>query len=249
MRRLLREIRNCPSPLLFLDYDGTLAPIRSDPAKVRIPPSRKDILMKLARRFPAAIVSGRSLKDLRAQVGLPGIAYAGNHGLEVRRGQTLWIHPEAKKAMPVLKKTLREAERRLKHIPGVCVDDKGLSASVHFRRAHVGDIPEIRRILRSLVPAAPGRLMMTRGKKVFEIRPAVDWDKGQSVLCLSNLIDPAGEATPVYIGDDRTDEDAFRALVGRGLTVHVGKSRRTAARYRLLDVDAVWRFLRALLLI
>jgi len=249
MRPLLREARDQLSLLLFLDYDGTLVSIQTDPEKVRMPPLRRRTLSKLARHFPTAVVSGRSLKDIQSQLGLPGIAYAGNHGLEVRQGRTLWLHPEAKKTVPALKKTLREAECRLKHIPGVRVDDKGLSASVHFRRARTDDVPEIRRILRELVPPSPGRLMLTRGKKVFEIRPALDWDKGQAVLCLLKRLDPGDAATPVYIGDDRTDEDAFRALSGRGITVRIGDNRPTAARYRLPDVDAVWRFLRALLLI
>ena len=95
----------------------------------------------------------------------------------------------------------------------------------------------------------PGRLKLTEGKKVFEIRPAVAWDKGKAVLCLMDRLDPQGRATPVYLGDDRTDEDAFRALAGRGLTVCIGGRRPTAAQYRLPDVAAVWRFLQALYLL
>ena len=249
MRELLRAARKQEALLLFLDFDGTLVPLQSDPENVWIPPGRRAILARLARRIPTAVVSGRSLKDIRARIDLREIAWAGNHGLEVRRGQTLWIHPEAKKTVPVLKKTLREAERRLKHIPGVRIEDKGLSASVHFRGARAGSVPEIRRILREVVPTGPGRFKLGRGKKVFEIRPAGEWNKGRAVLCLMKRLDPGGGATPVYIGDDRTDEDAFRALSGRALTVFVGPSRPTAALYRLPDVNAVWRFLRALLLI
>jgi len=249
MKELVRAARKQAALLLFLDFDGTLVPFRLDPEKVRLSPGREEVLAGLARRFPTAIVSGRSLADIRSRVDLPRIAWAGNHGLEIRQGRTRWLHPEAKKTVPVLNIILREAERRLKHIPGIRVDDKGLSASVHFRGVRPDRIPEIRRILREIIPTGPARLKLTRGKKVFEIRPAISWDKGQAVLCLLKRLDPQGRAMPVYLGDDRTDEDAFRVLSGRGLTVYVGEQRPTSARYRLSDVASVWRFLRALLLL
>jgi trehalose-phosphatase len=249
MKRLLRAARESAPLLLFLDFDGTLVRFQSDPEKVHIPPSREKILADLARRMPTAVVSGRSLGDIRARIALPNLAWAGNHGLEVRQGRTLWLHPGAKRAVPALKKALREAGRRLRPIPGVWLDDKGLSASIHFRLARSGSAPRILRILREIIPAESDRLKLSRGKKVFEIRPAVDWDKGKAVLRLRDKFDPGRTATPVYIGDDRTDEDAFRALAGIGLTVRVGGGRRTAARYTLPDVASVWRFLRGLLLL
>ncbi|MBN1937973.1 MAG: trehalose-phosphatase [Candidatus Aminicenantes bacterium] len=249
MNSLLRAARDSGPLLLFLDFDGTLVPLQTDPERVRLSPSRANILAELARRYPTAVVSGRSLQDIRSKADLPGLAWAGNHGLEVRQGRTLWIHPGAKKAVPALKRAVRDAEIRLNSIPGVRVDDKGLSASVHFRLARPGCALEILRVLQEIVPADHGRLRLTRGKKVFEIRPAVDWDKGKAVLCLMDRLDPKGRSTPLFLGDDRTDEDAFRALAGRGLTVRVGGDRGTAARYRLPDVAAVWRFLQALLLL
>jgi trehalose-phosphatase len=249
MRTLLRAAEKRRPLILFLDFDGTLVPLQADPESVRIPSDRRMILAALARRMPTAIISGRSLRDVQSRIAIKDVAWAGNHGLEVRQGRSLWLHPEAKRIVPILRKTLREAERRLKAVPGVRIEDKGLSASVHFRGAPVGAVSEIRRILRGLVPPGSDRLKITRGKKVFEIRPAVAWDKGRAALCLMKRLDPKGEATPVYLGDDRTDEDAFRALAGRGLAVLVGTARPTSAEYRLPDIDAVWRFLQALLLI
>lgn len=249
MRALLEAARRTSPLILFLDFDGTLVPIQTDPETVRITAARKRLLAKLARRFPTAVVTGRSLRDIQSRTNLPGIAWAGNHGLEVLQGRVLWRHPGAEQTVPILQEVLRTTERRLNHIPGLRFDDKGLSASVHYRRAGAGRAPEILRILRDVVPTGPGRLKVTRGKMVFEIRPAVRWDKGKAVRCLQARLDPQRRATPVYLGDDRTDEDAFRALAGRGLTVCIGDRRPTAARYRLPDVAAVWRFLGSLLLL
>lgn len=249
MKRLLRAAGERTPLILFLDFDGTLVPLQADPESVRMPPDRRAILTRLARRMPTAIISGRSLEDVQSRITLENIAWAGNHGLEVRRGKTLWIHPEAKKTIPNLKEALYRAGRRLKAVPGIRIEDKGLSASVHFRQAPAGSVQEIRRVLREIVPSRSGRLKITQGKKVFEIRPAVAWDKGRAALWLLERLDPEGKATPLYLGDDRTDEDAFRALAGRGLTVLVGPPRPTAAGYRLAGVDAVWRFLQALLLL
>ncbi len=249
MKRLVRAAGESAPLLLFLDFDGTLVRLQSDPEKVRITRAGKRCwpgspVVFRRPSFPAGLS-----KTFGSRVNLPGLAWAGNHGLEVRQGRTVWLHPEAKRTIPVLKKILREAKRRLKHIPGVWIDDKGLSASVHFRRAQTARAPEIQGILREIVPTGSGRLKLTEGKKVYEIRPAVAWDKGKAVLCLMDRLDPQGRATPVYLGDDRTDEDAFRALAGRGLTVCIGGRRPTAAQYRLPDVAAVWRFLQALYLL
>jgi trehalose 6-phosphate phosphatase len=145
-----------------------------------------------------AVISGRSLPDVSALVGLPRIAYAGNHGLEIRIGRTHWVHPEAEKTAPLLGRIVKEAEFRLKSIPGTQVENKRLTASVHFRRARSGDEPEIRRILHNLVPSSPGPLKMTEGKKVIEIRPAVNWDKGRAVLFLAAWMDPKTKAVPLY---------------------------------------------------
>jgi trehalose 6-phosphate phosphatase len=249
MRALLRAVREHPALALFLDFDGTLVPIQSDPETVRLTPAQKKILGRIGRKFPTAVVSGRSLEDLRDRVDLPKIAYAGNHGLEIRHGRTLWSHPEAKKTVPVIKQALRETDWRLRGVPGILLDDKGLSASVHFRGARTVDVRKIVRTLREIAPTGPGRLKLTPGKKVMEIRPAVDWDKGRAVLCLLNRLDPGKKTTPLYLGDDRTDEDAFRALSGTGLTVRVGGPHPTAARFRIRNVAEVWRFLESLLLL
>jgi len=249
VKSLARDILDFPSLLLFFDYDGTLVPLQPKPGMSRLHPHRRTILAEIARRHRTAVVSGRSLSDVRSLVGLPRIAFAGNHGLEIQIGRTHWVHPEAEETALLLSQIIKEADFRLKSIPGIHVENKRLTASVHFRQAKLGDEPEIRRILRRLVPSGDGPVRLTEGAKVIEIRPAVDWDKGHAVLFMAALMDPKAKALPLYFGDDRTDEDAFQALAGRGITVFIGRKKRTDARYRLPDVGAVWSFIRTLLLL
>lgn len=229
--------------LLLLDYDGTLTPIKDHPKLARLSPARKLFLRRLARRpgIKMALISGRELADLKKQAGLPGLIYAGNHGFEIEAGGRRWVHPAAKKfvrQLPALKARLERELRR----PGVFIEDKGLSLSVHYRRLPAGQLPAFKKLFARAVRPWRGLANVTRGKKVFELRPPVAWDKGKAVQWLiKNLKLKAYH--PVYIGDDRTDEDAFRALRGRGLTYRVGRPAATAAHFHLKNVAAVYRLL------
>jgi trehalose 6-phosphate phosphatase len=129
---------------------------------------------------------------------------------------------------------------------GVLIENKGLTASVHYRRASPRHRGLLRAIVAEEVLRSRGALVLTQGKMVLEIRPNIPWDKGRGVLKLMSLAGCPRSCFPIYIGDDRTDEDAFRALAGRGLTIHVGRLRRTQARSRLQSVAEVWPFLAAL---
>jgi trehalose 6-phosphate phosphatase len=232
--------------LLLLDYDGTLTPLKKHPKLARLSPARRAFLRRLAGRpgIKLAIISGRQLSDLRSMVGLPRLIYAGNHGLEIRAGEKHWEHPAAKKFSPLLKKIMSALERALPQ-RGILIEDKGLTLSVHYRRLPAGSFPAFKNdFLRALQPWRR-RIKVTHGKKVFEVRPPVAWNKGRAVEWIIREL-KLGGYLPVYLGDDLTDEDAFRALRRRGLTVLVGKSRRTAAACRLDNVAAVYKFLRDL---
>lgn len=240
--------------VLLLDFDGTLAPIVSHPDMAAMPPSTRAALDRLMARpgVTVAIVSGRGLGDVRGRAGVPGIAYAGNHGMEIEGPGLRRTHPEAVAARPALEAVAAEVGPALAQIPGAFLEDKGLTLSIHFRLAN----PEREDDVRALVADAAARrddVKVTEGKKVLEVRPRVEWDKGKAVLFLLEQVRPPQDAPVLYLGDDRTDEDAFRALAGwsdsaEGVLVAEQPPQETAARSRLRDPEEVGKLFEALAL-
>jgi trehalose-phosphatase len=236
--------------LVLSDFDGTLAPIAPDPAAVRLAPAMRRLLATLAAssRARLAIISGRALADVRERVGVPGAVYAGCHGLEVEGVGVAWRHSEAERAREVLAALADTLARRLAVRPGVLVEPKGLAVALHYRNAGRGAAAVVTRAARAVVRGRPG-LRLLRGKKVLEILPRVHWDKGECALWLRDRLagHGPGPVAVLYVGDDRTDEHAFRALAGKALTVAVGTGRRrTAAARRVAGVADVERLLAAL---
>jgi len=213
-----------------LDFDGTLAPIVARPEDAALLPAAGDALRRLVERSDTdvAIVSGRGLEDVRSRVGLEGVYYAGNHGLEIHGPGLDRVHPEAESARAELGRCAEALEGALAGEPGVQVEDKGLTLSVHYRRAEREGAGE--RVRQAVASSCGGGLRVTEGKKVVEIRPDVDWDKGRATTFLLETIE-GDEVPALFIGDDTTDEDAFRALSGRGEGVLVSESepKQTAA--------------------
>lgn len=239
---------------VFLDFDGTLAAIRRRPSAASLSKAARKTLKKIAgeKRISVAIISGRGLSDITKRVGVKGLVYAGNHGLEIRGKGIKYTAPGARKARKAIAAIGRKAAKAYAGIKGVIVEDKNLSLSIHYRMAGSSKAPLIERTIREF--AGPflrsGSIRLTRGKKTWEVRPAVDWNKGKAVLFLlgRSAKRSGGESFPIYIGDDRTDEDAFRALRRRGLTVFVGKVReKTSAEYYLRSTGEVISFLRKVL--
>jgi trehalose 6-phosphate phosphatase len=217
---------------LFLDYDGTLSPIAPRPELAVLPEQTRDVLRRLAERFPVVIVSGRGREDVASLVGLDGLAYAGSHGFDIA-GPSLRL--EVGEGIPEkIERASERLRRDLGGIPGVLVEPKRFAVSVHFRLADERDVPRIERAVNEAIAATPG-LRKAHGKKLFEIRPDLDWDKGRAVLWLLDALDlDQPEILPFYIGDDLTDEDAFRAVADRGIGILVAEEpRETAARYGL----------------
>jgi trehalose-phosphatase len=246
MREILEHVPRGVPLAVLLDYDGTLVAIRPRPDLARLTPERRDELRGLGRRALVAVVSGRPLAEIRRMVGLPRLVYLGNHGLEIRAHGRTWVHPEAARRAELIAKTVEAVRAGTKGLAGVIVEDKGLTATVHFRLAARRHLALIRAVVTDEVGRSRGGLIVCRGKKVLEIRPHVPWDKGQGVLEVLRRAGGRRPPFPVYIGDDRTDEDAFRSLRAKGLTIRVGRGGRTLARWRLSGVDAVWAFLAAL---
>jgi trehalose 6-phosphate phosphatase len=228
---------------LFLDFDGTLAPIVEDPGIASMPPETRELLVNLAgrRSFSLAIISGRSLSDLQTRVGLKGLTYGGNLGLAIRGPGLSFVEPTAAERMGVLQQLSQDLEMRLHHVLGAEVENKGLTASVHFRKAPEDSLQEIRQIVGSAVTSTGDLFYVTQGLQVLEIRPQVNWNKGTAARWIVGASERP-DALPVYLGDDATDEDAFSALPA-GITVRVGRTAETSAQYHLEYQEAVPEFL------
>ncbi|MFB6179035.1 MAG: trehalose-phosphatase [Halorientalis sp.] len=228
--------------LLCLDFDGTLAPIADDPSEPTITPANERAIryLSLHPRATVAIISGRALSDVRARVGVPNVVYAGNHGLELYDGNRVSTHPDALRSLPAMQRACELLRWQLAPISGVRIENKRLSLTVHYRQAPRAVVPVIetavRRLMETPEPTTRAPFRLVSGKQSFELRPAVDWDKGDAVTQLEHGV-PDGWTT-IYIGDDTTDEDAFRALDAHDFDVFVGPAE-TTARYRIPEQSAV----------
>lgn len=235
----------------FLDLDGTLAPLAPVPHRARVPVAVREILQDL-HSFPRCqvwVVTGRPAAEALRLVGIPEIGYAGVHGLEVR-----WPGPEGNTRYPVnldaflpaVAAARQALYRELASVPGCLVEDKGISVAVHYRGVNPPRRPEVLRAVRRV--ARGNRLLRLQpGHDVMELRPNVAWDKGRAVMWLLESTQGGNwwkRALPIYVGDDRTDEDAFTELAVRGVTIKVGRGP-TAARYRLGGPEDVALFLKA----
>ena len=239
------------SLLLLTDYDGSLTPIVDEPADARLSREARDDLRALARspRVRVAVVSGRALADLRGRVSVKGVIYAGCHGLEIEGRGLSFRHPDAEKRRVALAGVARVLGERTAAIPGMIVEAKGLAVAVHFRQVAREDLPLATFEVEQAVAQAGADLRIFRGHEVLEVLPAVDWNKGRCALWIWSRIGPSlpRPAMMLYMGDDSTDELAFRALAGKAVTVRVGRpGEPTSAGYRFAQVHQVLRLLSAL---
>jgi trehalose-phosphatase len=231
---------------IFLDYDGTLTPIVSQPDQAVLTESTRAILRTLASKVPVAILSGRDLADVRKRVAVDTIVYAGSHGFDIAGPRGL-RKQEATNFLPALDAAEKELREKLAGIVGALLERKRFSIAAHYRKVNESDFPNLEQAV-SEVAARHPTLRTMEGKKVYELLPDIDWDKGKAVLwLLESLGSEHAKARPIYIGDDRTDEDAFRALEQRGVGILVSEQPwPTSARYMLRHPGEVENFLRAL---
>jgi trehalose-phosphatase len=239
---------------LFLDYDGTLTPIVETPDKAVIPRKTMEILRGLSKNphCRVAIISGRALKDIKNKIGLEGIIYTGNHGLEIEGPKIKFKALVSMRYMAILKKIKTILKKKLSKIKGAIIEDKGLTLSVHYRLVDIKNAWLVKTIFHETLAyyIVSNKVKIRHGKKVLEMRPPLEWDKGKIVLwLLARLKFILGKepCAPIYIGDDATDEDAFRALKNTGLTVFVGDSKSSHAKYYLRNTQEVTEFLEQIL--
>jgi len=242
-------------PAVFLDYDGTLTPIRGRPQDAVISDKMRESVRRLAERVPVVVVSGRDRRVVQELMGLDNLIVAGSHGFDIWSPAGGSIQREEGASFKGL---LREVEAKLRaelaNIPGALLEPKKRSVAAHFRLVPQEQRPRVKEIVDAILSEHPEELKVTPGKMVFEIQPRLDWDKGKAVLYLLKALDlDRDDVVPVYLGDDITDEDAFRALAGRGIGIFVGSAddpetvgRTTAADYVLNTIGEAEEFLNRL---
>lgn len=245
------RIRAADHVLIASDFDGTLSPIVPHPEDAYILPECSDALTQLAElpRFDVAIVSGRALEDVQERAGIPSLICCGNHGMEIVVPGMAIEDDAAEQARLIMADLRQTLEPAVSQISGAFVEDKSISLSVHSRMTPEELEPKVQEIVRDMTATAvaEGKIIVVQGKKVLDIRPAAARDKGAALrFVMDTLQGTTGtQLLPIYIGDDTTDEDAFREVNrSGGISVLVGEpERHTAAAYRLDSPADVAAFL------
>lgn len=230
--------------LVCLDYDGTLTPMAATPELAVLAPQTREVLAALSQRRAVAVISGRDLDDVRGLVGLDQLYYAGSHGLRIAGPGGALLHQVGARFVPRLRHAARQLQRRLAELSGVWLEPKDLSVAAHFRQAPQHQ----QQVHRAMQRAASEheQLTVAAGRKVYELRPTLDWHKGRAVQWLLSHLD---HDMALFVGDDATDEDALEAVQRSGVGIAVAdRERQTAATYTLASTDQVRRFLEALVL-
>jgi len=249
-RALIAAVRRATAVLLYLDFDGTLVPIRSDPSRCQLSPALAVTLRQLGAGLQhppidLAVISGRSLEDLRQRLGAAAddLSLAGNHGLEIACHGQLWCEPRARALIPALNAVAERLQEALQGWPGAWLEHKGLSLSLHTRGLAAAQRQPLALHLMPLLEQihAEGQFVLRRGRLVLEIRPAIPHTKATAVQWLEAearrrglwLAGSGEEPLRLYFGDDDTDEDVFRLWPGV-VGVRVGPADLdSAATYRL----------------
>jgi len=232
---------------VFLDYDGTLTPIVERPEDAVLADDMQEVIKELSDRCTVAIVSGRDRVDVQERVGLDNLYYAGSHGFDIKGPDGFEkIHDKGKEFIPILDSVEKELEKLLEPIDGSQVERKKFSVAIHYRRVDDKDVEKVKEAVDKVLTKYDS-LKKGGGKKVIEIQPAVDWHKGKAVQWLLQALEFKSEALPMYIGDDLTDENAFREIKKYGVGILVAdEEKKTEAHYVLSDTDAVRAFLKRL---
>jgi trehalose 6-phosphate phosphatase len=242
-------------PAVFLDYDGVLTPIVDRPEDAVMSEGMRDAVQALAQRCSVCVVSGRDRPVVQQMMGVGNLVVAGSHGFDIWSPQEGTIaHAAATGFEDLISEVTDRLRVEVESIPGAVVEPKRASAAVHYRLADREHRAKVGAVVDELLEEYSGRLKVTPGKMVYELQPKIDWHKGKAVLHLLQTLDlDADDVAPLYLGDDITDEDAFRALAGRGIGIIVGHpddpevaNRPTVADFVLESTVEVEQFLNTL---
>ncbi|MBV8539048.1 MAG: trehalose-phosphatase [Pseudonocardiales bacterium] len=239
-------------PAVFLDYDGVLTPIVDRPQDAVMSESMREAVQALARRCPVCVVSGRDRPVVQRLMGVDDLVVAGSHGFDIwspREGTI--AHAAATGFEDLISEVTDRLRAEVESVQGAVVEPKLASVAVHYRLVDREHHAMVAAVVADLLDEYSGRLKVTPGKMVYELQPKIDWNKGKAVLRLLETLGlDTDDVVPLYLGDDITDEDAFRALTGRGVGIIVGHpddpevaNRPTAADFALASTVEVERFL------
>lgn len=243
--RLKQRIHLARKKLLFLDFDGTLVSIKKTPDSVFLTQKATKILYRLinAEDYVVCIISGRSIRDLKKYFDRKRVVYIGNHGFEFK-GSGISVPAAAKRAKKLRALIWLMAENLKEdfdHMPGIYIEYKIYTLSVHYRNLSKKYLPSFRKKLDNFKNKyAHLPLVWKTGKKVWSVHPKIEWDKGAAALYLCRHYP---SAFPIAIGDDVTDEDMFKSLRHRGITIRAGFLRKSSAEYYLKSQTEVIKFL------
>jgi trehalose-phosphatase len=239
-RQVRARLRRAKRLLLLLDFDGTLVGFRRNPRDVKLQEGVRSLLTRLARRRDVSVgfISGRRRTDLVRRVNVAGARYWGLHGWE--NNIRCRLNGSSRRTILSLRRALGSA---ILQLPGVWLDDKQATLTLHYRGAPPAAARKARAITRKVLTLQAPQFRILRGKKIWELLPPEIGGKGAVVAHLVNG-SPAGTVA-IYVGDDTTDESAFAALT-QGLTIRVGRPNRTHARFRLRNPEEVRKFLERL---
>lgn len=248
----LKKVLSDKFIFLFLDYDGTLTPLVDNPKDAHLSSEIRELLRRLkdTPRCKIVIASGRKLEDLKKLVGLEGVLYIGNHGLEIEGTKINFKSPLSLHYLETLQRIKKDlASKIISAIKGAFIEDKGLALTLHYRLVDKEDIPRLKDLFHQAMVTylEKDKIRLKDAKMAFEIRPPVAWDKGKVALWLLArqhfILQEKINVLPLYIGDDVTDEDAFKALKNKGITVRVDGDAGSCAKYFVKDTSEVFRIL------
>jgi trehalose 6-phosphate phosphatase len=239
-------------PAVFLDYDGTLTPVVDRPEDAVISESMRAAVRGLAQRCPVCVGSGRDRRVVQELMGVEDLIVAGSHGFDIWSPTEGTLAHEAGGGFDeLIERVTARVREEADPVEGSLVEPKKTSVALHYRLVADADRPAVRPIVDWVLAEHPDELKVTPGKMVSEIQARLEWDKGKAVLYLLGALGLDGDdVVPLYLGDDITDEDAFRALCGKGIGIFVGQAddpeiggRGRSAGFVLDSIEEVERFL------
>lgn len=244
----LMQIKGNRKIAIFLDYDGTLTPIISDPDSAELPDDNREIITDLSNITPVTIISGRDLRDLKSKVEINTVIYAGSHGFDITGPDGLeMVHDSEKEVTPALDDAEKRLNEELKDIRGAKIERKKFAIAVHYRNVEQKYVQEIKDAVQKEA-GRHGILKTGSGKKVLELKPNINWNKGYALNWLTEKLGWNREKyLRIYLGDDITDEDGFEALSEDGIGILVGThGEKTSASFALRNTNEVTKFLQHL---
>lgn len=246
LEEIKTKIKQHRGLIVFCDFDGTLSPIVADYKKASIDLGVKSALEYLTKdsNNRLVIISGRQLEDVKSKVGIINADYVGNHGMEWEIDGNYETYNLDSDFYSALESVKALCKGLVHEYPEVIIEDKKISLSIHYRKLiDVDDEKLKKRVYEVLEGSSVHKyLNFIEGKKVIDVRPKVEWNKGKAAAMIKSKHE---NLLPIAIGDDITDEDLFRQFP-EGITIKVGLSEISNANYFVEDIDGVVRFIRLL---